>query len=69
MKIQPDPQMPLGRTRETLRQHAAITNNLLERLTETAKFHDKDPTGLQTFADLCADHRQSNYSTCLDSVP
>ncbi|KAK3735485.1 hypothetical protein QZH41_005037 [Actinostola sp. cb2023] len=34
---------------------AAITNNLLERLTETAKFHDKDPTGLQTFADLCAD--------------
>ena len=34
---------------------AAITNALLERLTQTAKFSEKDLQGLQTFADLCGD--------------
>lgn len=34
---------------------AAITNALLERLTEKAAFAEKDLKGLQTFADLCGD--------------
>lgn len=34
---------------------AAITNALLERLTEAAKFGEKDLDDLQTFSDLCAD--------------
>ena len=34
---------------------AAITNTLLSRLSDGAKFNDKDKAKLQSFADLCAD--------------
>lgn len=34
---------------------AAITNTLLERLSQKAKFNDGDLQGLQVFADLCGD--------------
>ena len=51
---------------------APITNTLLERLTGSARFNEKDNIKLQAFADLCTDvdsQTHASAGSCMSQLP